>query len=59
MSGSIHPRLEGELGRATRMDDLAHSGLAFDTNPIEFETLDSNIAKGIVKITPGELRRKF
>ena len=43
------------------MDNLDHSGFAFDTipMPMEFETLDSKTVTRIAKIIPHEIRRKF
>ena len=41
------------------MDDLDHSGFAFDGSHMEFQIVGSKIAKGIAKIIPQELRRKI
>ena len=62
MSGSSLPNLVGqwlaEIDVATSKDDLDHSGFALDSNQTEFETLDSAIVNGIVKIIPhGFMRR--
>ena len=49
MSGSTHPRLtsewSGEIDVAATMGELDHSGFMFDKHQMEFDTLDSKIAK--------------
>ena len=39
------------------MVELDLSGFAFDKHQMAFETLDSKIAKGIMKLIPTELKR--
>ena len=41
------------------MDELDHSGFIFDMHQMEFETLESKIAKGITKIIPADFKRKI
>ena len=41
------------------MEDLDHSGFAFDTNPMEFEALDSKMVKDVVKTILHNLKRKI
>ena len=41
------------------MDDLDHSGFAFDDSHMGFETIASLIVKGIARILPQEFRRKI
>ena len=63
ISGSTHPRSISEwfaeIDLAAGMEDLDHSGYTLDEHQIDFETLDSKVAKGIMKIIPGEFQRKI
>ena len=40
------------------MEELDHSGFVLDEHQIKFETLDSKVAKGIVKIILSETQYK-
>ena len=61
ISGSTHPRLtsewSGEVDIAGSLRDLDHSWFVFDKKAVKFETLDSDIAKGIMKIIPAGFER--
>ena len=63
ISGSTHLRLisewSPEIDLAIGIEDLDHSGFTSDKHQIEFETLDSKIAKGIMKTLPAEFKRKI
>ena len=50
--GSTHPRWFS-------IGELDHSGLVFDKNQMELETLDSKIAKGIMKMKPANSKRNI
>ena len=41
------------------MEELDYPRFVFDKHQLEFETLESNIVEGIVKITPAEFKRKI
>ena len=55
LSGSTRPRYISEwlteIDLSASLGELDHSGFVFDRNQMDFETLDSKIAKGIIKIT--------
>ena len=63
ISGPTHPQLVidwlTEIEIATKKGDLDYSGFVFNKRQIEFETPDSQIANGIMKIIPTELKRKI
>ena len=63
ISGSTHPRLisdwSAEIDLAIRIEVLDHLGFIFDKHQIEFETLDSQIARGIMKTLPAKFWRKI
>ena len=48
-----------EFDLAAGMDEMDHSGFAFDKHIMEFGTLDRKIAKGILKILPADSKRKI
>ena len=62
-SGSIYPRPISdwlpEICVAGRTEELDHSGFVFDKDQMEFETLDSKIAQGILKIAVAEFNRRI
>ena len=45
------------IDHAASMDDLLR--VAFDSNPMEYETLDARIAKGIAKLIPSRIQGKI
>ena len=57
-SPEICRRLSGRTDCTASVDELDHPGFAFGTNQVEFDTLNSKILKGIVKMIPHEFRRK-
>ena len=63
VSGSTHPRLISEwlaeIDWATGIEDSGNQEFIFDKHQIKFETLDSKIATGIMKIIPDELKRRI
>ena len=63
ISGSTDPQLISdwlpEIDFATGMEDFDHAGFVFDRHQMEFETLDSKTAKGILKIIRAELKRRI
>ena len=63
MSGSTYPKLVGqwlaENDQAANVDELDHSGLAVGTRCIKFNTLGTEIVKGILKTIPREFRREI
>ena len=62
MSGSTHPRLisewSAEMDLATGVEDLDHSGFIFDKHQIEFATLESIIATGIMKDSSSRIQEE-
>ena len=47
-----------EIVLAASIGDLDHSGFVFDRHQLDFETLASKIAKGVMKIIPADFKRK-
>ena len=62
-SGSTHPRLTSdwlaEIDLARNSGELIHSWFVCDKLQKEFETLDSEIARRIMKIKPAEFEREI
>ena len=48
-----------EMDLAANVLELDLSGFVFDKHQMAFETLDSKIAKGIMKLIPTELKRRI
>ena len=48
-----------EIDVAACVEDLDSRGIVFDKHQMDFETLDSKIPKGIMKVLPVDLKRKI
>ena len=62
MPGSTRPRQvtdwSSEIGQATSTQDLGDAGSAFGCTRMQFDTLDSQFAKGVMQIMNSEVKRR-